>query len=156
MIPEVDRYQGVVFRQILLAHGAPIRIGVADLLGRVDAFSLENGAFQIKHSAKRLSPWQFTYLPENLVELRGLSNSFSPVWVFLVCGVDGVVGITSDELMSIAQIGEGGAAWVRVSRSRNSMYHVSGALRELPRAKPRGVEPFLADVFKSTSTDPSQ
>jgi hypothetical protein len=155
MIPEVDRYQGVVFRQILLARGMPMRIGVADLAGRVDAFSLEGAAFQIKHSSKRLSPWQFTYLPENLEELRQLSISFSPVWVFLVCGVDGIVGLSLDELNSIAQIGEGGAAWVRVSRSRNSMYHVSGVLRELPRAKARGVEPFVADVFKSSSTAPS-
>jgi hypothetical protein len=155
MIAEVDRYQGVVFRQMLLAHGNPMRIGVADLSGRVDAFSIESAAFQIKHSSKRLSPWQFTYLPENLEELRALSATFLPVWVFLVCGIDGVVGLSLDELTSIAQIGEGGAAWVRVSRSRNSMYHVSGALRELPRAKSRGVEPFLAEVFKSSSAAPS-
>jgi hypothetical protein len=73
----------------------PMRIGVADLAGGVDALSLEGAAFQIKHSSKRLSPWQFTYLPENLEELRQLSSSFNPVWVFLVCGVDGVVGLVA-------------------------------------------------------------
>jgi hypothetical protein len=156
MIPEVDRYQGVVFRQILVAHGQSAKIGVADLSGRVDAFSIEGAAFQIKHSSKRLSPWQFTYLPENLAELAALRESFSPVWVFLVCGVDGVLGVSLEELTAIAQLGEGGAAWVRVSRSRNSMYHVSGALGELPRAKPRGVESFLAEVFKPGETGPAK
>jgi hypothetical protein len=150
MIPEVDRYQGVVFRQILLATNAPVRIGVADLCGRVDTFSIEDAAFQIKHSSKRLSPWQFTYTAENLAELKSLNESFRPVWVFLVCGIDGVVGLSFEELTSMAELGECGAAWVRVKRSRHSMYRVSGAVSGLDRAKPRGVEQFLGEVFKET------
>lgn len=147
MIAELDRYHGVVLRQILVAHRYPVRVGIADLLGRVDAFSIESAAFQVKHCSKRLSPWQFTYLAENLSELAELRRRFEPVWVFLVCGEDGVVGLSLDELSSIAQLGDGGTAWVRVSRSRNSMYRVSGMLGELARAKARGVQGFLADVF---------
>ena len=148
MIPELDRYHGVVLRQILVAHRHRVRVGVADLTGRVDAFCIEGAAFQVKHSSKRLSPWQFTYMSENLAELAELRRIFNPVWVFLVCGQDGVVGLSLDELTSIAQVGEGGAASVRVSRSRNSMYRVGGSLGELPRAKPRGVQGFLAEVFE--------
>lgn len=148
MIAELDRYHGIVLRQILVAYGRRAHVGVVDLSGRVDAFCIENAAFQVKHSSKRLSPWQFTYTSESLSELVELRRKFGSVWVFLVCGQDGVVGLSLDELTSIAQASEGGAAWVRVRRSRHSMYRVAGALSELPRAKPRGVQGFLAEVFE--------
>ena len=148
MISELDRYHGVVLRQMLVAHGRPASIGVVDVFGRVDAFSIAGAAFHIKHSAKRLTPWRFTYMPENLEELAELRRTFDSVWVFLVCGEDGVVGLSFDELHSILAPGEGGAAWIRVSRSRNSMYRVGGVRGDLSRAKPRGVQPFLESVFK--------
>jgi hypothetical protein len=151
MIPELDRYHGVVLRQIFVAHRHAVHFGIADLSGRIDAFRIEQAAFQIKHSSKRLSPWQFTYFPEHLAELDELRRTFAPVWVFLVCGQDGVVGLASEELSSVAQVTEGGAAWLRVSRSRNSMFRVKGALGEVPRAIPRGVHGFLARVFESKS-----
>jgi hypothetical protein len=147
MISELDRYHGVVLRQLLVTHGRQLRMGVADIAGRVDAFSLEGAAFQIKHSTKRLSPWQFTYAPENLGELTDLCVNYRPVWTFFVCGVDGVVGLSFEEVMSIVTIGPGGAGSLRISRDRKSMYRVSGSGGELARAKPRGVQTFLAAVL---------
>ena len=148
MITELERYHGVVLRQILVTHGNSVSLGVANLSGRVDAFCIEGAAFQIKHSSKRLSPWRFGYMPENLEELAELQRIYDPVWVILVCGEDGVVALSLDEFKSIVEIRGGCAAWVRVSRSRNSMYRVGGARGDLPRAKPRGLEPFLTNVFK--------
>lgn len=144
MIPDLDLYQGAVLRQLLVAQQRRIRIGVADLTGRTDSFFFDRAAFQIKHSSKRLSPWHFTYSTENLAELSTLRRHYNPVWLFLVCGKDGVVGLSLGEFKSITQVGKAGAAWVRVSRSRNSMYRVGGALGDLPRAKARGVQEFLA------------
>lgn len=147
MIAELDRNHGIVLRQMLVEHGSQLRLGVVDTARRVDAFSLEGAAFVVKHSSKRLSPWQFTYTPENFTELTRLSEKYSPVWIFLVCGQDGVVGLSASELAAIAQVGDAGTAWLRVSRSRNSMYRVAGGLGELPRAKSRGVQGFLTEVF---------
>src|SRR5436190_774302 len=101
MIAEVDRYHGVVFRQILIGHGNKMTIGVADRSGRIDCFVVEGAAFQIKHSSKRLSPWQFTYPAEQLEELFELSREFSKIWIMLVCGIDGIVAITLSELKAI-------------------------------------------------------
>jgi hypothetical protein len=155
MIPELDRYHGVVLCQLLLGHGGVVRLGMADLSGRVDAFSLNGAAFQVKHSSKRLSPWQFTYLPENVAELVRLQVGHDPVWVFLVCGIDGVVGLSLPELVSVVGGGATTAASIRVSRSRNSMYRVSGPLGSLPRAKSRGVDGFLAAVALGSSQSDS-
>lgn len=147
MIAELDRYHGIVLRQILVAHRSAAMIGLADLAGRKDAYSIDGAAFQVKHSSKRLSPWQFTYLPENLAELAELRHIYEPVWVFLVCGQDGVVGLSYDELTSVIEAGAGGVAWVRVSRSRKSMYRVAGASGGLPKAKARGVQAFLNELM---------
>jgi hypothetical protein len=148
MIPELDKYQGVVLKQLLAAHGKPIKVGVANIYGRVDAFSVEGAAIQIKHSSKRLSPWRFTYLPENLTELSDLSKTYDPVWAVLVCGQDGIVSLSLSEINSIVG-GLGPASWIRVTRDRNSMYRVGGDIGDLPRAKVRGLEPFLSDVFRT-------
>jgi hypothetical protein len=156
VIAELDRYHGIVLRQILIAHGHPVRVGVVESTGRVDVFRIEQAAFLIKHSSKRLSPWQFTYTEENLAELTELRRTYASVWVFLVCGQDGVVGLSLSELNSIVQVGEARAAWVRISRSRRSMYRVGGAVGELPRAKSRGVQAFLAEVFGNTAAVPAE
>jgi len=151
VISELDRYQGVVLRQIVVAYGGRVEVGLADVTGRKDCFSVARAAFQIKHCRNRLSPWHFTYQPENFGEIEKLRAWFDPVWVFLVCGADGVVGLSADELISITEVGDGGQAWVRVSRSRSSMYRVSGARGELPRAKARGVQAFVADLVEKTN-----
>jgi hypothetical protein len=151
VISELDRYHGVVLRKILVSCGAAVRVGVVDRSGRVDAFRVEDAAFQIKHSSKRLSPWQFTYVRENLLELSELRDQFQNVWVFLVCGQDGVVGLAYEELATILPLSEAGSTWIRVRRSRNSMYRVSGPLGDLGRAKPRGVQSFLAIALGVTA-----
>jgi hypothetical protein len=81
-----------------------------------------------------------------LNELAELARTCAPVWVFLVCGVDGVVGLPVEELRSIVKTGTGGVAWIRVSRARNAMYRISGSIGELPRAIPRGVQAFVSAV----------
>lgn len=146
MIAELERYHGVVIRQLLVVAGRPLRIAAVSTGGRVDAFQVEEGAFQVKHSSKRLSPWQFTYMADNLRELAQLEKSCSSVWVLLVCGQDGVVGLSLEELRTIIRTNELGDASIRVKRGKSSMYRVSGAAGELNRAKPKGVDGFLADI----------
>lgn len=152
MIPEADRYQGVVLRQLLVAKGRANDIRVVNIAGRIDAFAIDGAAFLIKHSGKRLSPWQFTFADEHLQEADALSRMHDCAWVFLVCGSDGVVGLSVSELKGIVRPGQVGSAWVRVERSRRSMYRVSGSLGELHYAKARGVQGFLADAFGRTGT----
>lgn len=144
MITDLEKYQGVVIRQIVVASQKPLRIESADTNGRLDSFKIEDVAFHVKFSSKRLSPWRFTFLLENLNELAELSRTSRAVWIFLVCGDDGVVGITLSEFNSIISPSEKGVAWLRVSRSRNSMYRIGGGLKDLPNAKPRGPQGFLS------------
>ena len=148
MISETDRYHGVVLKQILVRAGRPVQVGVADDSGRVDSFSLEKTAFQIKYSTKRLSPWNFSFTTDQLFEIAGLARKYGSVWMLLVCGVDGVVSLRAKEFLSITESRPGGVCSIRVTRSRNSMYRVSGNARELPFAKPRGVDELVEEALR--------
>lgn len=143
MIPEVDTFHGVVLRQLLVESGKALRIAASDASGRIDAFLVEDAAIQIKHSAKRLSPWQFTYMPDAIAELRHLRSNCACVWAMLVCGTDGIVGLSFDELMTVAASDGQRATSVRVRRNRKGMYRISGSRGELPCARSRGVLDFL-------------
>jgi hypothetical protein len=151
MISDVDRYQGIVFRQLLLTAGRPLTIGTADETGRVDCFRVERSAFLIKFSRKRLSPWQFSFTVDQVSEIEELSRKFGSVWLMLVCGIDGVVGIRAAEFNGIIATPPGGVASIRVSRSRNSMYRISGNEKDLPYAKARGLEEFLREATQWAS-----
>lgn len=142
MIPEIDRYHGVVLRQLIVASHSPAVIGIANLSGRLDAYCIDKAAFYIKHSTKRLSPWQFTFFPEHISEVERLAKDYRPVWIFLVCGVDGVVGISATELRAIVGNALVPSA-VRVSRDRKSMYRVVGSAGAIGSAIKRGVSNFL-------------
>jgi hypothetical protein len=146
MITDLERYQGVVLRQLIVKAGRQITMAVADSSGRVDSFSIEQTALQIKYSTKRLSPWSFSVTADQLFEIAGLARNFQSVWLILVCGVDGIVALRTREFLSITEPRPGGVCSIRVSRNRNSMYRVSGNARELPFAKPRGVDELVAEL----------
>jgi hypothetical protein len=144
MISEAEQYHGIVLRQLVVTAGKPLTISLADSQGRRDCFCVDDAAFQVKYSTRRLSPWQFSFTIEQLQEIESLARTHRPVWLMLVCGIDGVVGLSSSEFVQITESRPGGVATVRVSRKRNAMYRVSGNADDLPFAKSRGVDDFLA------------
>ena len=146
MISDVERYQGIVLRQVVMACPEGVRVRPVNRAGRADAYSLGNAAFLVKHSSKRLSPWRFTLQPEHMQEFAELGDIYAPVWLVLVCGIDGLVAISMPELHDMVGLNLSAAGWLRVSRGRNEMYRVAGPLKELERAKPRGVEIFVNDA----------
>jgi hypothetical protein len=147
MISETERYQGTVLRQIVVSAGRPVSISVADTSGRIDSFSLERTGFQIKYCTKRLSPWNFSFTADQLLEIAELARTFASVWMVLVCGVDGIVCLRAKEFLSITESRPGGVCSIRVRRNRNSMYRVYGNTRELPTAKTRGVDELVSEAL---------
>lgn len=147
MISESERYQGAALRQIVVSAGRPVSIGAAETSGRIDSFSIERTAFQIKYSTKRLSPWSFSFTADQLFEIAALARTFDSVWMILVCGVDGVVCLRTREFLSITEPRPGGVCSIRVYRNKNTMYRVAGNARELPTAKARGVDELVAEAL---------
>jgi hypothetical protein len=146
MISEAEQYHGIVLRQLVVSSKRPLTIASADDQGRRDCFRVNGGAFQIKYSTRRLSPWQFSFTIEQLQEIEALALAYRPVWLMLVCGIDGIVALSSGEFVRITESRPGGVATIRISRKKNAMYRVSGTAGDLPFAKSRGVEDFLATL----------
>lgn len=144
MISDLDRWHGAVLRQLFVEWNAAATVRSIDEFGRIDTFIFNGSAFHIRHSGKRLSPWQFTLVPDSLIQLRSMYSRYPNSWLFLVCGIDGIAGLQISEVTTLVQVDSSEPEWIRVSRSRNSMYRASGSQGTLPRAVPKGVGRFVA------------
>lgn len=152
MIAEYERYHGIVLRELIVRAPGPLLIEARGETGRVNSFCV-NGrtCMYIKHSAKRLPPWQFSFNRESLSEIEVQAQGHSSLWLALVCGLDGVLALTADEFRSITAVKDDVARFIRVDRDRNTMYRVYGNAGKLRNAKARGVAAVIADAFRGAA-----
>ena len=150
MISEFERYHGVALRAIVVSARTPLTIESSKEVGRIDSYRL-NGttAIHIKHSTKRLPPWQFTFTNEEIVELNNLRITNS-IWLILVCGIDGVLSLSASELNEVVGTSPNRTPFIRVDRERRSMYRVFGNAGRLGSAKANGVGPIIRDALRES------
>ena len=75
MIGEFEQYHGAALRDLIVGAKQPLRVEADDDHGRVNSFIVNGGVgIHIKHSSKRLPPWQFVYSDENLSETVRLAQ----------------------------------------------------------------------------------
>lgn len=144
MVGEFEHYHGAAVRDLIVGAGRPIRIEASDDLGRVNTFVVNDEVgIYIKHSSKRLPPWQFVYSGENAEEVGRLADRCRKVWLLHICGRDGIVAINLDEFYMINPPDAATTSFVRVDRDRNTRYRVNGTGGRLARPKPRGLNPIF-------------
>ncbi len=148
MIAEFERYHGVALRSIIVSARRPVTIESWDEVGRIDSYRLNiRTAVHIKHSAKRLAPWQFTFTDDELGELSDLRLGAASLWLVFVCGLDGLVALSDIEFAKVAGPASGSTPFIRIDRDRRLMYRVFGNAGKLPGAKANGVEQIIRDAF---------
>lgn len=126
MIREFEFYHGVVLSR--LVHGnVPVQIYPFPTTS--NASYVLNGAvgLYIKHSAKRLTPWRFSFQQEHQNEIQKMKDKFEDVFLALVCGDDGVVILSYQELKKILDEQHEETEWISVSRRTREKYTVSGS-----------------------------
>lgn len=140
MIREYNLFHGAVLVQLVDCMRRPVSINEFAEEGRLTTYILDGTVgLHVKHSMKRLTPWQFTFTAANVRELGHVQMSYADTFVVLVCHTDGMVCLTVDEVVSLLSLGQGDQAWLRVSRHRNELYAVSGGGGELPQKRADGV-----------------
>ena len=145
MIGEFERYHGAAIRELIVGAKRSIKIETCDDVGRVNTYKIDDAmGIHIKHSSKRLPPWQFTYLDDTLVEIERLAKHCESVWLIHVCGQDGAVALSLNEFWSMNPRDIKTTSFVRVDRDRNTMYRVNGTGGKLSRSKRRGLQ-YLFD-----------
>ncbi len=144
MIAEYKFYHGVVLAELVNLIERAVSINELHEEGRLSSYVIdEKLGLQIKHSSNRLTPWQFTFTKQNLLQLLTLQTQYKQVFIVFVCHDDGMVTLTLEEASAIMSAGESQQAWIRIERRRNEWYTVSGGASELPNKRPQGVQPIV-------------
>lgn len=148
MIGDFERYHGSAIREIIVGAKIPVKIEPCDYGGRVNTYIINDVlGIYLKHSSKRLPPWQFTYHYENVAEIERLADRCGGVWLIHVCGYDGAVALSLSEFWTINPRSTEATRFVRVDRERNTMYRVNGTEGKLSRPKRRGLH-YIFDVMQ--------
>jgi hypothetical protein len=156
MTDEYEFYHGSLLRSLIVECGMPIEVTADDKLGRVDSFAINRQvAVHIKHSEKRMSPWQFTFSRDNVEELIHLDDKYSSLFICFVCGDDGFLCITPEEFLSVTGPAKSDTYWLRISRPRNKMYEVTGNDGTLESKKARGISQVV-DAIKAFAIQRSE
>lgn len=131
MIKEFEFFHGVVFTQII--HAAKNGISVKPYPTEDNASYVINDkiGLYIKYSAKRLSPWIFSFQTRHQDEISEMKNNIGEVLLLLVCNDDGVVVLSFNELKQILDESHGETEWISVARSQRKMFSVKGSDGEL-------------------------
>lgn len=127
MIKEFEFYHGVVF--VKLIHGVDKNISFKPYPTDSNASYVinDNIGIYIKHSAKRMSPWRFSLQKIHQDEILKMKNELAEVFVLLVCGEDGIVTLSFDDLKKVLNDVHGEVEWISASRSPRKEYTVNGS-----------------------------
>jgi len=149
MFDDYEFYQGVVLRNIIVNsdHSVMLRPFVRE--GRISAFVINSriGVF-MKHSAKRMSPWRFTFSLEQVSDLLDLEAKYFDSFVVFICGEDGLVTLDVASLHQIFTFDDVEKAWVAIERKPRSQYTVWGNRTELPNKISKGTS-LIQETMKS-------
>jgi hypothetical protein len=148
MLSEYEMYHGAVIRSIVQEMPGSVKIALDDQTGRANSYVLNDTvALHLKHSLKRLAPWQFTFTMDQVEELIYLRNKYQFLFLGLICWRDGVVLITPIQFLELIDTADKSQHWIRVARGKRQMYSVSGANSTLEHKLSRGVS-VLADLLR--------
>lgn len=86
----------------------------------------------IKYSAKRMTPWSFSFTKAHKASLSKLAQLYKNSVVLLVCNDDGIVALNVDATMSMLSPDFFEQWSVAADRKPRAMYSVSGTGGELP------------------------
>ena len=94
-----------------------------------DGYILNKDIFVfVKYRTKARSPWNFTFDQEDIDRCSNMKYSYPQVLIGLVCGGDGVCGLSLSEVNTLLLNKPGSIA---VKRKHNHSYSVQGSFGEL-------------------------
>jgi len=150
VIKEFEFYHGLVFARIL--HGTQRPLAIMPFQSVSNASYVVNDAvgIYIKYSAKRMTPWRFTFKREHQEEIDLMKSQFTNVFLLLVCNDDGVVCLSYLELKQILDNQLDPIEWISATRHKRQMYAVKGSNGKLDFKI--GQNDFPEKIFANTAT----
>lgn len=134
MIKEFESYHGVILTKLIHNNGyKPITLRLYPSASNASYVLNESLGLYIKHSTKRLSPWRFSFLKEHQDEILRMKEELGQVFVLLVCGPDGIVTLSFEELKQILNDRHEQTEWISAARNPNKEYTIKGSDGSLDR-----------------------
>jgi hypothetical protein len=127
MIKEFEFYHGAVLANLLHGSGQSITIEPFPSESNASYVVNKNIGLFIKHSAKRMSPWRFSFAKEHQDEILEMKNKLGEIFLLLVCGEDGIVPLSFGEIKKLLNETHDPVEWISVARNRNKEYTVKGS-----------------------------
>jgi hypothetical protein len=127
MIKEFEFYHGVVFSKLIHYSAEPISIKPYSSNSNASYIINDNIGIYIKHCTKRLTPWRFSFQRVHQDEILEMKNKLGQVYLALVCGEDGIVTLSFEELKKILDDTHGEVEWISAARNPNQEYTINGS-----------------------------
>lgn len=126
MIPDTARYHGSFFALLFDNLNGPVSLKKIQNVG--SGYYLINEAIPIylKATAKRKGPWTFNFSRSHQEVQEQLFRSYEELFVCLICGKDGVVGLSMQEFRKVLDEDFEEQESISVRRRLRTMYCVKG------------------------------
>lgn len=134
-----------VDREISIEKLTSVGAGYYLLGGRVPVY--------LKHSTKRKGPWTFNFFRSHQEAQKQLFMQYGECFTCMICGRDGVVGLSMDELRTVLDEHFEEQESITVRRRLKTMYQIKGRDGVLERRVSRqSVFEKLSSAIKSEET----
>ncbi len=132
MIKEFEFFHGLVFARIFHGIQRAVSIKLFNSVSSNASYVIDGHiGIYIKYSAKRMTPWRFSFLKEHQDEIDLMKKDLKDVFLVLVCNDDGIVCLSYDELKQIFDDQHDPIEWISATRHKREMYAVKGSNGEL-------------------------
>lgn len=152
MINNFDFFHGIVFSRLL--HAAKQSLSIKVYPTKDNASYVIDGrvGLYIKYSAKRLTPWTFTFNKEHQDEILAMRNSLENVFILFVCNDNGIACLDFDELKIVLNEVHEEIEWVRIARRKRHEFAISGKDGELDFKVP--LKDFQRKILEALESKP--
>jgi hypothetical protein len=145
MINEFEFFHGVVFARMLHTTQSPLSIKPYSTSDNAAYVINGTKGIYIKYSAKRLSPWRFSFQKRHHDAIVEMHKNLGEAFLLLVCNDDGVVVLTFDEFKQLLAEDCPAVEWISAARNRRQMYSIKGSDGKLGFKV--GKDEFLTKMF---------
>ena len=138
MTNEFEFYHGLVFTKLIHNSREAVSIRLYSRDSNSSYILNDNIGLYIKYSTKRLSPWHFSFQKINQDEIHQLKDQLGHVFLILVCGEDGIVSLSFEELKKINN---------GKNRRTNFEFNLRGKLQKIKSALVRRSESESTEIY---------
>jgi hypothetical protein len=126
MIPDIARYHGSFFILLFEHLNEEVSVRKLPVFGTGYYLISESVPVYLKMSARRSGPWTFNFFRSHQQTQQDLFTQFGECFTCLICGKDGIAGLSMRELRDVLDDNFEEQECISVRRKLKTMYQIKG------------------------------